>query len=306
MATGWRKQHTWFLIVGVVVIIIMIFLSWGRRGVNIEKAAEKLMDANTLHARTELVIHLPERTQGRDRLFTTLTTSVEGDVKRAEDRTPELAGNLYVEGRGRGNVLFADGQVRILRDRVLFNLDNLPVLLNPSGSLVKNWTKVEVPLLTTQNGQQVREMLSASLRNIQKEGNETIDGEKLTRYSVTLSEEQEQHVADTLRQGTSGNRAAHVITRLLDANRVESLNVWVDGGAKEIRRVQAHFVRPLANGEEFDFALLTLTFSDYGKEVTIDAPQNRLVVDPGVFARLFGTGQVEAVEVETEPADGVR
>lgn len=304
----WQQKHTWLVIGGIIVIVLLVVLgaSRGGNGKAVAKAFVNLAQADSFSTKAELTINLPERLRGRERPFTKTTVRLEGDVKRAEDRTPEFTGTMYFDARGRGNVFFADGQGRILRDQVLFNLDNLPVFLNPSGSLVKRWTKVEVPLMQTQNGDQVREALLRVMAKATPAGKEAVPfdgaqgkGEQLARFSITLTEEEEKALADVLRQSVSGSRALDVLARLLDANVVKELLVWVGNG--QMRQVRAHFVRPLSGGREFDFARFTLRFTDYGKDVAVDAPEPKLTVRPEVFAKLFGGQQaVEEVKVESE------
>lgn len=304
---SWTQQHTWFAIGAGVIIIFLIVFGMSRQQTQIVQAIQKLSNADTMHVRAELVINLPARFRGQERPFTKTIARLDGDMKRTEDRTPEFAGSLYLEARGRGNVFFADGQARILRDRVLFHLDNLPVFLNPSGSLVKRWTKVAVPLMQVKDGDQVRETLRGIMAKATPAGKGPLDeargkGERLARFTIRLSPEEEQTLADVLRQSTSGSPALHVLARLLDANVVKELLIWTGDG--EVRQVRVHFVRPFdsTQGEpqEFDFATLTLTFTDYGKEVTIDTPETKWLVRPEVFGRIFGGGKVEEVKVEGE------
>lgn len=263
------------------------------------KAFHRLAEGETWHAKSELTIQLPERLRGQDRPFTDIDIVVEGDVLRAEGKNPEMTGELSLEAKGRGNIFFADGQALILQDRVLFNLDNLPVFLNPSGSLVERWTEVAVPVLETRNGDQVREALAAVVQKLEPAGSEDVDDEKLKKFTAALTKEEGQALGEVLRIRTSGNRALHVVYRLLDANILKELNVWVDSGDNEVRRITAHFARPLTDGGEFDFATLTLTFSDYGKEVVIAPPERQLTVRPEVFGKLFGgSGELDAIEAE--------
>lgn len=299
------QRNMWIAVGAGVIILVLIIFGISRRQANAAQAAKKLISADTMHIQAELLVNLPERFHGQERPFTKTSARVEGDMKRSPDGTPELAGTLYLEARGRGNVFFAEGQERILRDRVLFNLETLPVFLNPSGSLVKRWTRVETPLLATRNPDHVREILLASIGNLPRAGFDTFDGEKLVRYSGTFSEEQEEQAAAVFRQSASGSPAWHSLARLLGANRVEALDVWVDASAKEIRRIRVHFVRPVrpAKGEpfDFDFATLTLTLTDYGKDVAIDVPKTNRSVKPEAFTRLFGGGAVEKIDVEKQP-----
>lgn len=291
------------VVVGAGVLLIAIGLGVAlvvaRRG-SAEAALGRLLSADTFHAKSELAINLPPRFRGVDRPFTRVTIALDGDVARHADRTPEFSGQLAMEARGRGNVFFADGQIRILRDTVLFSLDNLPVFLNPSGSLVKKWTKVETSLLRTHTPETVREAARSLAARMEHVGRDRIEGERVQRYRLTLTEEEERAVADILRRTSSGNAGLDTIARLLDAHVMKEFTVWVSGN--DVRRIQAHFVRPFddAQGEpqEFDFATLTLTFTEYGKTVTIDVPEHQLTARPDVFARMFGTGQAEEVKVE--------
>lgn len=122
----------------------------------------------------------------------------------------------------------------------------------------------------------------------------TVDGERLDKYSVSLSDEEQQQLAGILTLENSGNRGLNTIARLLKANKLESLNIFLNKN-QELSRIEAHFIRPLSNGDTFDFATLTLTFSDYGKDVAIDLPQKQVTVKPEVFSKLFGTGDVAPV-----------
>lgn len=282
-----------------LLAILVIALTGGGSQKSLRRAADSLLAAESLHAKTELKINLPPRLGKVDRPFTLISVLVEGDVQQADDATPELTGNLLLEARGRGNVFFADGETRILKDEVLFNLENLPVLLNPSGSLVKKWTRVETSLLKISNGEEVRQALTEVLANLANAGTEKVAGEKLTRFTGGLTAEQEERLFETLRQRSSGSPALHQIARLLSTNNVKSLDVWVVRGKKEIRRIAVQFVRPLSDGREIDLALLTFDFTDYGKEIAIDRPATALNARPEVFARVFGSGDLEEITLES-------
>lgn len=297
-----QKYFVWGGVALVIILVLVGLLRLGKRGVA-AKAFENLANADSFHTQTELLINLPERFRGQERPFTKTIARVDGDVKKTEDKTPEFSGSLYLEARGRGNIFFADGQTRIMRDRVVFNLDNVPVFLNPSGSLVKKWTKVETSLLQAKNGGEVRDALNNILKKATPAGKETVPfdgaqgkGEQLARFSITLAAEEEKILAGIFRQSASGSPALNTLARLLDANVVKEFVIWVDG--KEIRQIRVHFVRPLSGGREFDFATLTLQFTDYNKDVAIDAPETKRSVKPEAFAKIFG-GQhrVEDVKV---------
>lgn len=290
------------VIIGVALALVLI--GWavvslgGVEDKVLAQAFDQLMAAESVHTRTVLMINLPERWRGVDRPFTVIMAQVEGDVIKGADDTPELAGDLRLEARGRGNIFFADGQIRILQDQVLFNLDNLPVLLNPSGSLVKKWTRVPASLLRTRNGEQVKVALADLASKLSYAGKEVTDDATLWHYQGFLAAEEQQALIEVLRRGVSGNQALGVVAWLLRANEVDELDIWIDKPSRQVRRISAHFVRPLANGGKFDFARLTLDFSAYDQPVVIDQPKTQLTVKPDVFARIFGSGEIEAIQSE--------
>ncbi len=78
---------------------------------------------------------------------------------------------------------------------------------------------------------------------------------------------------------------------------VANLQVWVDEEEKEIRIIEANFVRPTADGNTSEEgAVLTLTFTDYGKQVVIEEPDTEFSVRPEVFSKIFGSGELESLE----------
>jgi hypothetical protein len=289
------------LIIGVAAAVGLIAVIFGFSrliaGGAPERAFRNLMAADRFHTEAELLLHLPAQLRGEERTFTEIRGTVAGDVQRAESGTPELAGTLYAEAKGRGTVFFADGDIRVLEDEVLFRLDDLPVFLNRSGSLVKRWTRVEAPLLNgNETSGDIRQALASAFGSLDRAGRETIDGERLVRFTGRLSGEEEDALVGLLRRGVSGSQGWNVLARLLSANNLDSFDVWIDPSDDEVRRIRLHFVRPLSDGRVFDFALLTLSFKDYGKEVSVDRPEAALVVQPRVFAKLFGEGTVENIE----------
>jgi hypothetical protein len=280
-----------------VLLAVGIFLSESnkRRSIGIERAFAKVEEARTMHAKGQLTIRLPEQLDGRDRPFTNVSMEIAGDIKRSDNNVPELSGNLFAKASGRGNIFFADGEVVLLTNEVLFNLSELPTLLNPTGSLINKWTQVNVGTLNTSNSEQIRDAFVSIARAVRYAGRDSIDGERTIRYSGTISQEHEQLLADAFRFRYSNNRSLHIIARLLDAADVDSVEIWTTG-QHELRRVNANFAIPLRDGSKFDFVKLTLTLSDYGKDIAIEIPTYQLTVKPDVFTTIFGTGQVEVVK----------
>lgn len=293
-----RKQWWWIGGVAVVVALVLLGVWWrsyGKQAV-LRGAFEALAQAPTFHTREELVIYLPKRTSsGRERPFTRVTFRTEGDVQKTGGM-PEYSGKMLIAARGRGNVFFADGDIRFLTDAAAFNLKNLPVFVNPSGSLINRWTYVPSTALHTQNGAEVKEAFAGVAQAIAYRGKEKRQNHSTYRFSGSFTPEQEEQLQTLLAHTASGNQAFNVLARLLRANNIQSLDMWIDTSSKELVEVQAQFVRPLGEGKEFHFAQLTLSFTDYGKDVTIEVPPRQLTAKPATFARLFGTGEVEKVE----------
>lgn len=291
------KKQQWLLVGGIgVAVVLVLFGVWGRtyRRWPLMALAE-VSTAQTMHVKAELTLHLPERLKGKPRPFTQVVSRVEGDVARGEGGTPELTGMVRVEATGKGTLFFAEGEARILREAVGFKLHDLPLLLNPSGNLIDKWTYVDSSLLTMKEPAEAQAALQQTFSRLTYTGRERVAGESLKRFDGTLTEDEEQPLAIALSREQSGNPGLDVIARLLEAHKLKRMSVWV-GSQKELRRVELNFVHPLQRGGEFDFATLTLTFTNYGKPVTIDRPAKQLTVRPEVFARLFGTGDVEEVQ----------
>lgn len=291
------NKQRWLLVggAGVAVVLVLFGMFWRVNRALPTQALAQASQAATLHAKAELTLHLPERLQGKPRPFTQVISRVEGDVKRGEGGVPELTGTLRVEAAGTGALLFAEGEARILREAVAFKLHALPVLLNPSGSLIDKWTYVGSSLLAMKEPAAAQAALRQVFSKLTYTGRERVAGESLKRFDGTLTEGEEQQLALLLSREQLGNLGLDVIARLLKAHKLKRMSVWV-GSHKELRRVELNFVHPLQRGGEFDFATLTLTLSAYGKPVTIDRPAKQLAVEPKVFARLFGSGDVEAVQ----------
>ena len=295
-----EKRKQW-LVGGVIILVVVILLGWwllarnGRRDDAVTKSFLLLSTTDTVAVDANLELTLPPFLRGRNRPFTSVTARVAGDVQRNEQGVPELTGTMFGEARGRGNTFFFEGETRILEESVLFRLSELPVLLNPSLSLVEKWTEVDTVLLQTANTEEVVAAWRSLGEQFSYEGVEQREGERLERYSATLSPEVEAQLVAALGEATSGNAAMDVLARLLRANEVRNANVWLAPGSGELRAVELEFFRPLSDGGEFDFAVLELEFRDYGKTVAFERPEVELTVRPEVFSKLFGTGEVTTV-----------
>lgn len=297
------KRRAGLIVAGALIGIILLIVAIRMGGASgkqrtLAKAFENLVAAESYHAAASLDMKLPTRQNVNQQPLVDLFIDVEGDVVKQDGR-PVLAGTMRQEARGRGMILFADGELRILRDSVAFRLDNLPTLLNPQGNLIDKWTYVDVPVFQTNNEGDVRAAFASMLQNTEYLGTDEPPGEQgdpMLHYKKNLNAEQEDALVQMMRQGVSGNRALNVLARLLRAYDVQEFDIWVDGGSKEIRVIHVVFGRPVAEGQAETVATLQLAFSDYGKQVAIDEPERELSVRPDVFGRIFGSGEIQELQ----------
>ncbi|MEX1997413.1 MAG: hypothetical protein WEA04_01920 [Candidatus Andersenbacteria bacterium] len=278
-------------VAGLVIASFMVAQRFNKQALA-QEAWLKLTAAPSYHARAELLLNLPVRLQGRERPLNQITLRTEGDVVRDTTGVPEFTGTLFTEARGRGTVLFADGQLRLLAEAVAFRLENLPVLVNPTGSLVEKWTYVDSRLLTTRNGPEIRQVLSDVFSQLAYQGKEQDNGGAIWRYAGSLRAEDEARLIATLQHQVSGNHGYHIIARLLQAYDVQSLVVDVATETQEVRTITVTFVMPESASSASALAVLNLAFSDYGKAVVIDRPVKQLTVRPEIFSRIVGTGEI--------------
>lgn len=285
-------------VVAVAVLVVGLFFIGRSKQTVAREALERFASASAYHAQTTLKLELPPRLRGRERPFTDVTIELDGDVITGQE--PEFTGTLYAEARGRGNIFFADGELRFLSDAAVFRLENLPVLLNPSGSLVKKWTYVGVPILATSNAVDVLGAWANVFADAHYIGKETRDGRTLYHFVVPLSVEQEERLADVLQYSRSASNAWHVVARLLAGTDVRSLDVWVDADSSTLAFIEAAFVIPLTNADPYEYGTLKIALSEYNKPVSVERPPKELTVRPEVFAKLFGSGEVGKLRVDAQ------
>lgn len=279
-------------LLGVLVIWQVATSDSGRQKV-LSQAMLRLLNAESFHTMVDFNLDLPTAA-GRERRLVDLAVDIEGDVVWQEG-VPEFAGDMRIETTGRGIILFADGDLRLQREAVVFRLDNLPTILNPNGNLVEKWTYVEVPTLQTQNAEQVRAAMVNVVSDMEFVGKDEVEGRELWHFRRGFTEEQEAALIEVFRQGKSGNRTLHVLARLLRAYNVDSFDVWVDDEDKVVQKVTMTFVERVGDNPE-QAASLALTFDEYGKSVSVEQPPKELTVKPEVFGRIFGRGEVPELE----------
>lgn len=283
-------------VVGAVVVLILIVVIWqvatGKQR-TLAASLKNLVEAESYHVDAQLDMDLPTR-QDRQQPLASVTFEVNGDVEAMESSQPIFAGQLRSEARGRGIVLFADGELRLFQDAVAFRLDNLPTLLNPKGNLVEKWTFIDVPVLQTNNSNDVRGALESFVKRAEYVGKGSGDQRGLNQYRVSISSEDEASLVEIFRQAHSGNRSLHILARLLRAYDVGTLNVWADPSTKELQRITATF-GVIKDGSFDERAVLQLGFTDYNKEVAIEEPPRELSVRPEVFGRIFGSGEIAEI-----------
>lgn len=302
------KSNYLLWIVGGVIIVVLIIMgarrgddSGGGRSANqngLERAVANLVAASSYHTETELTLDLPSRQSPAQ--LVDVTMKLEGDVKETENDSL-FAGDLFIEAKGRGLVLFTEGQLRALPDTVAFRLDSLPALLNPEGTLAEKWTHVDTSVLRSNNTDDINQTLLDTANTMLRRQVEEIPGadEEGMHYQGQLTAEQEEALIDVMRQGVSGSPVWNVIARLLRSYDVRVVDAWVrEKGTPELRRLVVEFESPQAEGSEDPVAVLTMNFSDFGKDVEVQLPEEEIAVSPEVFGRLFGEGDLDAVPEE--------
>lgn len=296
-----RRQKMLVVVGGLLVVGLLVWVGSQKRVENSmegavvwNKAIDQLRDADTWHTTVELALDLGE-VATEARAIRDVVIAIEGDVRRAADETPELAGAFKIEGKGRGNIFFADGDVQILHDRALFYLNNVPQLLNPSGSLIERWTLADSSVLQTDNTAAIRAVLGSIVSGFSYDGKEKVADRMALKFTGDLTVEQEEQLYEVLNQRASGSPAWQVMARLLQANDVSAVTIWIDDKTQEFRQAQVLFERTLDGEAARHFATLTVSFTDYNAPVSFAEVEPTARVNPNIFTRLFGTGQLTSV-----------
>jgi hypothetical protein len=286
------KVNNWMKIgIGVAVIALIFIIArnddvrWVQSSDQQDKlrvAFERLAMAETLRVETDLKIKLPPRQDNSERPFNEVWVWIVGDARKADAQNYELTGEMHLEAKGRGNLLYTDGDVRILEDATMFRLEELPALLNPGTSLVDKWVKVPGGLVHTNDPTRVYETLRETSEAWKYQGEEKYDDEKVLVFNGSLPVEDKQKIIKNWQQSVSGNKALGVVARLLRNSEAVEVEVLVDKKNWEIKRVKA----------EFDQAVLELSFTDYDKSVEIERPEAKVELEPELFRKLFGAGEL--------------
>lgn len=266
--TGGPYRFVRWGLAGVLLALALVAAGCGSGGSlaldPVASAADRTLDKGTGRFDLQTAFTLP--------LLGRATVSGEGsfdNAKQAMDVT------LNVNGIGAG--MPTSVELRLLQQAMYVQLDGLPAGGQlPNG---KSWVKVDleralkklgVDLANLGLGQSPTGVL-AQLRgstNTQKVGTETIDGVRTTHYRGTVD------VQDALDQATAKERKT--LQRLLDEAKAHGVDatsttfdVWV-GDDGLVRRLTQ---RVGSVGH------LTMTFSDYGEPVHIEAPAADDTVD---------------------------
>jgi hypothetical protein len=266
--TGGPYRFVRWGLAGVLLALALVAAGCGSGGSlaldPVASAADRTLDKGTGRFALQTAFTLP--------LLGRTTVSGEGsfdNAKQAMDVT------LNVNGLGAG--MPTSVELRLLQQAMYVQLEGLPAGRQlPNG---KNWVKVDleralkklgVDLANLGVGQSPTGVL-AQLRgstNTQKVGTETIDGVRTTHYRGTVD------VRDALDQATAEDRKT--LQRLLDEAKAHGVDatsttfdVWV-GDDGLVRRLTQ---RVGSVGH------LTMTFSDYGEPVHIEAPAADATVD---------------------------
>lgn len=292
-----RKKIVVFVLIAVAAVVVIMGVWWmraqGRAQRALSNALPLLLSSSGYHFSSILQLDLPLEIGQRQRPIHQIFFKVEGDVQM-DGEAPQFVGNLRVDAKGRGTILFSEGELRIFSDQVAFRLEELSSLLNPSGNLIEKWTYVDTPIFITKNPEAAKEALGALFTQINYEGRRQLPGESRLKgwyFTGQPTEEQELVLATVLNRQTSGNQTLHVLARLLEAWRVGKIEIWVDERSSHLAAVHIVFVDE--DSEHRQAATLTLNLSEYGKKVAIEKPPRELSVRPEVFGKIFGQGDLQ-------------
>ena len=286
--------------VAAVALVAVIFVftkgipaNGGDPETNLRQAITKLSEAETLRFDGNLTLSLPARPDGTSRPFNVVEARMRGDARQVNDkRDYEMQGRIYLEAKGRGNSIFSDGQIILLDDKTLFNLEELPALLNPGMSLTGKWVKVPGAMAHTNNPMQVFNGLMDASSSWEYQKEETWKGRRVLVYQGALPSQVEKDLAAMWQQSASGNRGLGVLARLMNTSDVKIVEIRVDTKSQELVEIKAIFDRETTNGSREEAAVVSLGFSDYGKAVDIAEPEASVELDPQLFKSLFGAGEL--------------
>lgn len=290
MTNGFEWKRWWpAAVVAVVMALLLVMFLTVRAGgkKELEKALGNMAAATSYHTKVNLKLALPVRSPDREQPFRQVEIKLAGDVAR-DDTGAEFGGRLYAEAKGRGNIFFADGEIFLLSDATAFRLENLPVLLNPTGSLVERWTYVDAALLRVNNNEQILAQLGG-LANKAVKGARVEDTQW---WLVPVTEEDEPRLIEMMRPGVSGSEAWGVLTRILRAYEVKTLALAVDKRNNSLSQVVMVAGERGEEGEISDKIELIVEFSDFGKDVVIERPEREATAKREVFGRVFGSGEL--------------
>lgn len=306
-----NKRSLLLILAALVVVVITIFIIRQGRPVdpaNVAggqlsdnppmRAIQNWQQAQSYNATVALVLHLPEMNGQVRRPFTEVSMGFLGDVKTADNGSPEATGRIHGEAKGAGTSLATDGQIRILADSTFFSLNTVPVVVDPTSSLANKWALVDTKLLRTTNNEAILTALQPIIEGLNKEGKETQDDVSATKYQGTVTPEQAKALQEALASTNSGNQVLNIVSRLLEAYNVKSVAIWIDNDS-QVRHLEVAFI-DRANADT-PRAELAVFLKDFGKEVTIDRPEAVETIPPTVFSQLFGSGQVPTTTPKATP-----
>ncbi len=297
-----NRNQVFALVGGVIIVILIAIGIQARFGGSEQKvlaeSLQKVVSGTPLHSTTTLDLDLPARKGGRN-LLVDVTIKTEGDLSKRENELA-YAGDLHIEAKGQGTIFFANGDIRILPDSTVFRLDELPSILNPTGSLLNKWTRVNTSLLKAEHKENFSTAVASLAQRVTAKEEQPMPGgtKDMLYYRGSLSPDDEEALIKTFELKESHSQALNVIARLLKGFDAKDIEIWVDKGEKEVRFVRIQFTQPGQADRTSQPRTATLAFalSDYGKQVQVETPKEDITVRPEIFARLFGEGQVTSLE----------
>lgn len=265
--------------IGVAIAIVASLLVYKTYAVKnnapVAQAWQHLAASNGTHVLTTLTLALPH-TNGQisNQPIVNVGIKTEGDLLWKEK--PKYAGTFKIDTSGRGMQLFTDGQIHIAPEKTFFKLDNLPTLIDPRGNLLGKWTGTDITLLRVTNPEELFPALDSLFTNWVK----TKDG----TYEKTITADEAKLLASKFQLQSSGSQAFNIAARLLKTFTVDKATATLDN-EKNLHELTFHFVYTEKSEQQ---ATLAFTFSEQGKDNSVETPTAESNVQPEIFTKLFG------------------
>lgn len=254
-------------------------LSWPNDRAAVPRAVSKLLAEPNLHAKISLDINLP---QASATAFPKWAVVADGTIRRANG-APEFVGRLTSRAEGPGNIIYADGEVKLLSRATFFRLENVPAMLKAPARLMNKWTYVEKAALAASNPDEIKQSIERLADKVVPRGKITQGGQKYFRYTIEPDQEAAARLVEALSLEKSDNRVFDAIARTLRANEVKSMEIWLDGAKRDM----AQLLVTVGPAQADASATLAVEFKRDGLSGDSGEPLAELSVKPEIFSALM-------------------